>query len=425
MTTTGTRSRHPDAGAKEEEETRAANGDDDDVSDDRSTYFRSRPVTPPNDPPSPRWSSSPEHMSGSGQRRRRPRPRREYDNESFDNNNNGRRYQEDWTWNTVSSWFQEDDEPNHQEFEPPTRPQRRKSDWSGFSFLDSFLGLDRKDLRRQAREYDERMGIGSSPARRARRQRPRDLPRRSNGFSYRYTEDDENDNFTDDDVVIDTESVTEPDETSEPKSKKDTKEELTWEERAMAIERVPPANVTAWGVTGDLGIDARTKAISDALEDIAGARQKVEEREKKEAKLREDMALMRIDAELDKKRLRQSQLEVRTIQDRIRRLDRRIEDAARGLRYAQMKVREARDDLSELENRHWAVLSFYDPGRATSGVEEALRELEATEPAVRRFVEKSASADKVAGDVISDNNGVQSNERAKPQGEADSPQNKE
>ena len=46
---------------------------------------------------------------------------------------------------------------------------------------------------------------------------------------------------------------------------------LTWEERALAVERVPPANVPAWGPTGDLGIDARTKALQDVLQDIATA----------------------------------------------------------------------------------------------------------------------------------------------------------
>jgi hypothetical protein len=73
-----------------------------------------------------------------------------------------------------------------------------------------------------------------------------------------------------------------------------SKRERSWEERALAAERVPPANVPAWGPSGELGIDARSKAILDALEDVQTARRKLESRKKKEALAREDITILKV-----------------------------------------------------------------------------------------------------------------------------------
>ena len=43
----------------------------------------------------------------------------------------------------------------------------------------------------------------------------------------------------------------------------------------------------------------------------------------------------------------------------------------------------ARDQLEELKDRHWAVLSFYSPDQAEEKVTEALNEFQQLEPAAR------------------------------------------
>jgi chromosome segregation ATPase len=139
-------------------------------------------------------------------------------------------------------------------------------------------------------------------------------------------------------------------------------------------------------------MDARTKAISDALEDINGAKAAVADMERRVEQAREDVSILRVDAELEKKRLRglesRRAADPQRIRSELRRLERRVDDAARALRYAQKKLQMSREDLQDLQQRHWAVLRFYDPDQAVVGVNDALRELEENEPAVRRFRER-------------------------------------
>lgn len=76
----------------------------------------------------------------------------------------------------------------------------------------------------------------------------------------------------------------------------------------------------------------------------------------------------------------------------IRQIELEIENAARDLRKARDQVKYAKDKLSELDDRHWAILSLYNPARAEEGVAEALRELAENEPAARlQNREKNAS----------------------------------
>jgi hypothetical protein len=105
---------------------------------------------------------------------------------------------------------------------------------------------------------------------------------------------------------------------------------------------------------------------------------------------REDITILRVDAELERKRLRASEMDIRKINERIRRMERRVDDAARALRYDQIQLEAAREYLADVEARHWALLRLYDPNRIENVVQEALRELEENEPAVRRIKEKKS-----------------------------------
>lgn len=60
-----------------------------------------------------------------------------------------------------------------------------------------------------------------------------------------------------------------------------------------------------------------------------------------------------------------------------------MDEASRVLRRARTQVGLAREELDRFRDRHWALLSFYDPDRAQEKVEEALNELQEVEPAAR------------------------------------------
>ena len=90
------------------------------------------------------------------------------------------------------------------------------------------------------------------------------------------------------------------------------------------------------------------------------------------------------DAELLKKRLesgpRQGAWEA---QETLRQIELEIDDASRNLRLAKSQLQAARDQLEELEDRHWALLSQYNIKQAGDQVSSALKELEELEPAAR------------------------------------------
>jgi hypothetical protein len=386
----------------------------------RPTQYR-QPVTPPYDPPRP-MPRSPTSVPVSPRREKRRAPRdRGYQDDDNDDNSEGRRraprnrgyedgddnnYEDtgDWVSSKVSSWFQWDDEEEvDEEKEAPRRGRKKKrpdssSSSKPFKILDVFFGLNRDKLGEKAEMYDKQMGLRNNEDwSRATKEKPG--RQRRKGYAYPYVDEDEAPPVADYGVVGDEEPVpgaaskdASPKETKKEEEKEPTpKRQLSWEERALAVERVPPAGIRAWGPTGDLGMDVRTKAISDALEDIIGATREVTEKESKVEQAREDVAILKVDAELERKRLRRSRQDPKAIQDKLRRIDRKVDDAARALRYALSVLETIRDDRSELAARHWAVLSFYSPDLAETSVMDAIRELEQNEPAARRYREKAAT----------------------------------
>ena len=324
--------------------------DDDDEDDDGYSYADDREngpntrvnrrmpstrtnVTPPEDIPNPRNERRANPPLDPQQRRKRPRPRRDddfYDMDEEEESSNGG----DWISKQVSSWFSgaddedyDDDDDDYDDGRSTGRQQRRrqrtgKNEWSPLNLLDAFLGVNREELAYKADMYNSKMGIG--PRRRSQRpstdvsqrdQRRQEQPRekrRRPGYAYRYNAEEEMDE-EDEAFVVDVEPVARRDansldgkSTMENKAEKDQGEaeessssngrikELTWEERALAVERVPPADIPGWGPSGELPYDARTKAIMDALEDIQTARHKVEACEKREALAKEEITILKV-----------------------------------------------------------------------------------------------------------------------------------
>jgi hypothetical protein len=352
-----------------------------DGSGDDKMHYRS--VTPPYDAPRPMPSEPttvPPRERSRRQRRRDPRSYKEND-------------REDSISNRLSSWFGDDsvdDDPIEENFRG--RRSRRDNGTADrpFNPLDVFFGVNRQSLSRRADLYNQQMGIDE---RSPRRQRSPQRPGKS-GYAYRY-EAEEEDDVLDIPPISDYETVIEEDIASNTGALQPTQKppaeplrKLTWEERSMAIERVPPANIPAWGPSGDLGVDARSHAISNAMQDVLEAKRKVQVKETKVDKSREELSILRVDTELERKRLGQMREESRRLQQSIRELDLDVEDAARAFRYAQLQLQTAKEELADVEARHWGVLNFYNSDQAESGIDEAFRELEEIEPAARRYREK-------------------------------------
>ena len=94
--------------------------------------------------------------------------------------------------------------------------------------------------------------------------------------------------------------------------------------------------------------------------------------------------IVRSDAEIERRRLASgSRQEARLAQERLRQIELDIDDASRGLRRARSQLQSARDQLEELEDRHWALLSQYNVKQAGDQITDALKELEDLEPAAR------------------------------------------
>ena len=308
-----------------------------------------RSVTPPYDPPFPR-------------------------REPINSRQRSRRSGRDWVTNEVSGWF-DDNYAGSSEYRPTSRRQQRRDSgtWSPWNALDIFLGIDREDFDEEAELYSRRMGIESEQSR-SRGTKRRRRPTREYDVDIEETDigimkEDDIDSINEfQDDVIDADVVVETDRSK--------KQDLTWEERSLAIERVPPADIPAWGPTGELNIDARSKAISDALEDINSSRQNVDEKLKAVEKAREHLSILRVDSELLRKRLKTDtgSRSSRMLQESYRSLGFEIEEADRALRFATIRLEAAEEELSEIENRHWAVLSFYDAGKASEEIKAAFKE---------------------------------------------------
>lgn len=70
-------------------------------------------------------------------------------------------------------------------------------------------------------------------------------------------------------------------------------------------------------------------------------------------------------------------------QEQLRQIDFELDDASRALRRARTQTGLARDRLEKLQQRHWALLNFYNPDQAEEQVDAALNELEEVDPAAR------------------------------------------
>ncbi|KAG7363329.1 hypothetical protein IV203_026689 [Nitzschia inconspicua] len=318
---------------------------------------------------------------------------------------------DDWVSKQVSSWFTDDedgaygnDDDEYDEFEKDSRDMRlqgrrrhggrERSNWSPMGMLDSFLRIDRDQMAFKAAEYDSKMGIRrprsrrkkGNPERPDQQESPRDINGRRPGYAYRYDASLDDD---DSPPVLDielTEEVEEDQETAQQRSiesgskeKSETKSKISeksWEERQAAVERVPPVDVPAWGPKGQLSMNARQKAIEDALKDIQTAKRKLNQRVKREIRARDEIAILNVDAKalrlkMDQSRSRRtSQLDV----EELRAIELEIDDASRALRRARKQVDLAKEELQELEDRHYAVLSYYNPDQAAKLVGDALNE---------------------------------------------------
>lgn len=288
---------------------------------------------PPEDNPTPRNERSEQRSRVRAAspppppRRRRHRPQ-DYDDDDYDNDDEGEDDRigsdVDWVSKQVSSWFSGNDNDDYDDRSTGRQGRRRQrsdgvSEWSPFNVLNAFFGVDPDDMAYKADAYNSKMGIGpksptqrspassSASSKRQQRRKARDNPGRP-GYAYRYNAendmDDEEASFVVDIeplVIEEGSSLNDKNIGKAPKSRNEERDdasrrgkELTWEERALAVERVPPADITGWGPSGELPIDGRTKAIMDALEDIQIARQKVEVREKKEALAKEEITILKV-----------------------------------------------------------------------------------------------------------------------------------
>mmetsp|Transcript_18325 Transcript_18325/g.27789 ORF Transcript_18325/g.27789 Transcript_18325/m.27789 type:complete len:545 (+) Transcript_18325:121-1755(+) len=272
-------------------------------------------------------------------------------------------------------------------------------DWFDFDgnpitdFIDNLFDIDRDEMDMKADEYEGLLG--------RRPMRSRGERRASNGYSYRkrYNDDasmdfrddaEEEEQLIEDEVISDqdhdidmddnnnNDSIdSKSDEESENNADRRKPRQMSMEERARKLERVPPDGIPAWGPTGDLGLDIRTKMVMDAMDELRSVRSKVNIREEKMQLLREDIVVLRTDATLESKK--QQTNPTRRGRNRLRQILLDIEDAARDLRRAQKLEAIAREELEFLQDKHWALLSLYDVDKASQEISDAFKELSSSE----------------------------------------------
>ena len=275
---------------------------------------------------------------------------------------------------------------------------RQGPEWTPLGMIESFLGIDREEMDYQAEVYNAKMGLGkrngasrenegrsrrSAPTR---RRSARDDPGRP-GYAYRYDAelDEESTPILDielpDDEVSDSETSNSQGRqlSLEGGQTKPRKKERSWEERQIAMERVPPIEIKAWGPAGELPMSAREKAFLDAQEDIETARRKLNLMKKKEAEAKEEITILKVDADRQQIKLREYPRDRRSRRDieELRQLELDIDDASRDLRQARNKVNRAVEKLEELEERHHAIMSCYNIDQASSLIGETLNSFSA------------------------------------------------
>ena len=274
------------------------------------------------------------------------------------------------------------------------RRRQTNSDWSPINMIESFLGIDNKDMEYKANLYDSKMGlerIRSSSQRKRKRGRnrrqfdqeqrlARDFPERP-GYAYKYdtTEDDDQStpilDIDGSDILDDSSVQSKPGRLSDA-SVEINKKERSWEERQMAMERVPPADVVAWGPSGELSMTARMKAFLDAQEDTQIARRKLKALIGKESEIQEEISILKVDAERKQLKLDEypSNRSRRDVEE-LRQIELEIDDAYRSLRRTRARVARAREYLEEIEERHYAVMGCYNVEQASNMISEDLNEI--------------------------------------------------
>ena len=279
------------------------------------------------------------------------------------------------------------------------RRQQNSGDWSPINMIESFLGIDKEEMDYKADVYNSKMGLGrkkipSQQKRERNRRRPvdqqrgpaRDYPERS-GYAYRYDvteDDDQNPTILDidpsddpEDLISRSNSGSRRQVPADGDTKKETrKKERSWEERQIAMERVPPADVAAWGPSGELPMTARVKAFYDAQEDIQMAQRKLKLLVGKESNAKEEITILKVDSERKRLKLDESPRGAsRRDVEELRQIDLDIDDASRDLRRSRTRVDRARENLEELEERHHAIMSCYNIDQASKLVGEGLDEI--------------------------------------------------
>lgn len=130
-----------------------------------------------------------------------------------------------------------------------------------------------------------------------------------------------------------------------------------------AIYRVPPI-VGAWGPEGELfGMNAREKAIMEAVREIDGARRLVEEERAALSVAEERRSIAKAAVMLQRKRISDrrdyiSASEGAQIRVKLRTLDADVTETKRAARKAEDSVYEAESRLQEIESRHSALLKL-------------------------------------------------------------------
>ena len=275
---------------------------------------------------------------------------------------------------------------------------RQGPEWTPLSMIESFLGIDREEMDYQAEVYNAKMGLnkrnresrgndnGSRRSAPPRRRSARDDPGRP-GYAYRYDADLDEESTPILDIELPEDEISEANGsdsqgrqlTSNGEKPKPRKKERSWEERQIAMERVPPIEIKAWGPAGELPMSAREKAFLDAQEDIETARRKLNLMKKKEAEAKEEITILKVDADRQRIKLREYPRDRRSRRDieELRQLELDIDDASRDLRQARNKVNRAVEKLEELEERHHAIMSCYNIDQASSLIGESLNSLSA------------------------------------------------
>jgi hypothetical protein len=439
-----------------------------------ATQRRRVPVTPPYDPPrvpvmngepaneaSPRWKQTTRQPSPEGlynangeslydswddstespydYEDRRPAPDDARSRNGRERSSRrGRSRGGDWVTTTVSSWFDspEEDFTRGSVVDssrlPSTSPRRRsrtkdvpENDRNGsFQYppvlqtftgaLETFMGADREEQQQQAAEYDARMGFSNRRTRNRARTAPPEPPelvferqrssRRPNVSQPWRTTVLEPKNTPEETLNV----LDEVDGWGQTASKM---KPLTWEERALAIERVPPAGMTAWGPEGAIhNMDARTKALQDAIVDVNLIQNKIKKYEQSILDLQDEMSILKIDIELERRKLHNQHLDQaarnerrsrstsnQRLLERIRSMELEFENMSRKLRYLQLRKSRAEQESLDLNRRHWALFhcmkQILAQDTLSKQMEDILQEFNAAEPAARLYVKTGESLD--------------------------------